>query len=301
MTFLQMKCFLSLAKTRKLSATAAAMGLSLSTLSKDVDRMEDELSVKLFTKNQQRLVLTREGELIFPSVEYIVKQYDEQRAEVNRYASGGQTTLNIAMAFHQNQLVRRLIAFMKMEPKIRLNISEVAADDICSMLESGDADVGIIYEQWIEKKYPVCFPLRQDRMVAAVSVNHRLANRTTVSLDELRGETFYLFKGDRLMYQYQLRICISAGFVPEEKHSDFRVSTILKHVAAGQGVSLLVENTVKTLNIAGVTAIGLEGEPCLTMCLISASVYPSDVIGRLSSFLKTGVDISAIGIDARKK
>ena len=43
---MQMKCFLSLAKTQKMSETAAIMCLSLSTLSKYIDRMENELSLR---------------------------------------------------------------------------------------------------------------------------------------------------------------------------------------------------------------------------------------------------------------
>lgn len=285
MTFFQMKCFLSLAQTRKMSVTAAALGLSLSTLSKHIDKMEDELCVSLFSKNQHHLTLTREGELVFPSIDYIVKQYKEQCSEIGKYTTQNQRTASIVLAFHQKQIIRRLIAFMKAEPTVKLHITEAPASEVCAMLDAGTADIGIIYEQLVVKKYPVSITLRRDRIVAVVSDRHPLAMRQTISVKELRDETFFLFKGDHLMYQYQQHTCISAGFAPKEEHSDMRISTILMSVAAGYGVSLLVENTVRTLQIEGVVLLGLEEKPSLSLCAISSSVYPTEIQMKLLDFL----------------
>lgn len=285
MTFFQMRCFLSLAQTRKMSVTAAAMGLSLSTLSKHMDRMESELSARLFDNKQHRVTLTSVGEMIYPSIEYIVKQHREQCAELSKYTAESRTTATVVLAFHQKQIIRRLIAFMEAEPTIKLNILETSAGEVCAMLDSGAADIGIIYDQLIEKKYPLETLLRTDRIVAVLSENHPLAGRDTISVGELRDETFYLFKGDHLMHQYQLRTCIAAGFAPYEDHGDLRVSTILKSVAAGHGVSLLVENTVKTLKMSGVVTVGLEEMPVLTMRALSALAYPSEVQRKLLDFL----------------
>ena len=281
MTFIQMKCFLSLAKTRKMSVTAAAMDVSLSTLSKYMDKMESELSVRLFSKEQHRLSLTREGELALPSIEYIVKQYGEQCAEMDKYTTPDATAINIAIAFHQNEIIQSLLAYMKEKHNVSLNIQEVPANEVCSMLDSEESDIGIVYEQLIDKKYPSVLPLRRDRLVAVVSAAHPLAHRETISVGDLREEKFYFFKGDHLMYQFQLRTCISAGFVPTEERSDLRVSTILKYVEANCGVTLLALKTVEALGVAGVRALALEEKPRLTMCAIPASVYPSATVRSL--------------------
>ena len=287
MTFLQMKCFLSLVQTRKMSETATAMGLSLSTLSKYIDKIEDELSARLFSKQEKRLMLTRAGELAFPSIEYMVKQYEEQCVEVVKHSALRQMTVNVVMAHHQMKIMRRLITFAQAETGIKLTITEAPVSEICTMLDSGTADIGIIYEQLVDRKYPIVQPMRRDRLVAVVSKQHHLAGRDTISVDELKDDIFYLFKGDHLMYRYQLRACISAGFVPTEEHSDLRVSAILKYVESGCGVSLLVENTVNTLDTNGdVAVLGLEGNPQLTMCALSASAYPTEALSKLLAFLK---------------
>ena len=280
-----MQCFLSLAKTRKLSSTAAAMDISLSTLYKHIDKMESDLSAKLFLKDRRKLTLTREGELILSSVEYIVKQFNEQHTEMSRFASLDKTSIKIALAFHQRDIVRSLIAFMKADPNVRLRIFETAANEICQALDFGEADIGVVYEELIDKKYPVVLPIRKDRLVAVVAQNHPLAGRDAISMYELRSEKFFLFKGDHMMHQYLLRLCISAGFVPEEEHSDMRMSTILKCIASDFGISLLPENIVDSMGISGVVAIGLAGNQSLTMSVIANTVYPTNAVGRLLTHL----------------
>jgi DNA-binding transcriptional LysR family regulator len=109
---------------------------------------------------------------------------------------------------------------------------------------------------------------------------------------ELKEEIFYLFRGDRLMYQQQLHVCISAGFTPKQTFSDLRISTILKYVASGSGVSLLVENTansvsaVTPLPFEGVTVLGLEENPGMTMLAVSDLAYQTDTHKKLLSFFE---------------
>ena len=281
MTFLQMRCFLSLSKTRKLSVTAALMGLNLSTLSKYISRMEDELSAKLFNKNLQQLTLTQAGELIYPSVAYIIKQHDDQLAAFYKYTSPYESAVNIALTFHQTHIIRRLTAFMQSEPKIKLSMTESPISNICTMLDKGRADIGIVYEQLVERKYPLTLPLSEDLIVVAVPENHPLANRDTVSLRAFHNETFYLHKGDYLMYSYLLQTCIAEGFAPKETPDDLPIHAIMANVSAGNGVTLLAESAANTLVREGITILNLEESPRLTLCAICTTAQPPEAIRKL--------------------
>jgi DNA-binding transcriptional LysR family regulator len=264
------------------------MGLSLSTLSKYITRLENELSVKLFCKSFQRLELTREGELVYPSFEYIVKQYSNQCAEIDKLSSGYESTFSVALAFHQIRVVRQLVAFIKAEPAIKLNLIESSAADICSMLDSGTVDVGITYGQLVERKYPQTHQLYNDRLVAVVSDNHPLAKQKAVSINDLKEDAFILYCSDHVMYRYLLNICVSAGFAPKCAHNDLRLTTILLNVAAGNGVSIFTESTVEMLGVGGITTLDLHENPELTTCLICASEHPAESLSKLISSLLPG-------------
>lgn len=275
-TIFQMKCFLSLVKTRKMSTTAEQMGLSLSTLSKYITRMEDELSVPLFTKTLSRQVLTPEGELIYPSIEYIVKQYDDMCACSYRYTSRYESALSVVFGFHPHCIMRHIVAFLRDNPHIMLNVTEGSATDVCEMLDTGTADIGIVYEQFIDKKYPVTVPLFNDRLCAVVAIDHPLAKRQTISISELQWEKFFLYRRDYLMNRYLLHACIAAGFVPMVEHSDMRFSTILLNVEAGNGVTLIPESIVPTLHVRNIATLNLSENLPLTLCAVCASDYPDE-------------------------
>jgi len=292
MTYLQMTCFISLAKTQKMSETAAALGLSLSTLSKYIDRMETELGVQLFYKQLSRKILTPEGELIYPNIRYIVKQYDDLRTDLFSHTSFYDSSINVAIGFQQSHIMRQLIAFMKEHPKIRFSVTEGLASEVCTMLDSGTADVGIVYEEIISKKYPISFPLSDDRLCAVVSESHPLSKCGTISISELQDDKFFLYKGDHLMYRHLLNICISAGFVPNVEHSTLRMSTILLNVAAGNGISLLSEKTIEMHDIDGNAVLHLEENPLLTLCAVCAMEYPGKSINTLMQFLDSVVKCS---------
>jgi len=280
-----MMCFISLAETQKMSITASSLGLSLSTLSKYIDRLENEFSVSLFIRRGSKKVLTREGELIYPSIKYMAKQYDDMRREIRSHTSCYDSHINIGIGYQHSHTLRQLTAFIKAHPKVDVSIVECSANEVCNMLDSGKADIGIVYEQIISRKYPFSHPISKDKLCAVVSTNHPFAELGSISVNELQSEKFLLYKGDNLMYRYLLNVCIAAGFVPDVEYSTLRLSTLLLNVAAGNGVTLLSEKTVDIQNIDGVVALDLAENPLLTTCVVSLAEYPDQLHDTIIRYL----------------
>ena len=46
---------------------------------------------------------------------------------------------------------------------------EGSATEVCEMLDAGTADIGIVYEQFIDKKIPLTIRLYNDRLCAVVA------------------------------------------------------------------------------------------------------------------------------------
>lgn len=285
MTVLQTKCFVNLATTKKLTETANQLNLRASTLSKYIDHMEDELSAKLFQKGQTGLELTKEGEIIYPSIQYIAKKYDDMLLDISRFASNHNMTINVGMVFHQSEMLSRLTEFSRLYPDINVTITENMASDIQHLLDTSSIDTAIIYEELLEKKYSHAVPIRKDKLVAIVGREHPLAEREQISVSELKDETFLLFKGDSLMYRFQIHACIDAGFAPRETHNNLRVSTIMEYVAANRGVSLLVENTVKHMEYDKVVVLPLIEPPTLTMSMFFPAVYLPNTVIKLMKYI----------------
>lgn len=288
MTVTQMECFIRLADSKKLTTVANAMSLQASTLSKYIDHMEDTFSTKLFSKTTKGLELTQEGKLIYPSLQYIVKTYSDMMALMDNKRKISQRNINIAIAFHQPHLLADLISFSKMHSELNLVFTESPSAEIWSGLDSLKTDVAITYSELTDKKYEHIFPLRRDRLVAAVSKKHPLAGRSHISISELSDDRFLLLKDDVPLHKFLVRMCITAGFVPKEGINDFRVNTIVEYVARNQGVTLLSEYVVRNLHNDNISVLYLDDNPTLTLSLIYPDHYMNPVIEQLVEFLKTG-------------
>jgi DNA-binding transcriptional LysR family regulator len=277
MTITQLNCFLSLATTKKLTKTANLFGVQVSTLSKFLSHMEDEFGGKLFRKTPYGLELTKEGEIIYPGLQFIAKKYDDMFFHMNKFTTKYSTELNVAVVYHQSQLLSRLLDFSDACPDVALKIVENPATNIENMLDNLTIDAAIIYEELLTKKYPHTFPLREDRLVAVVGREHELAGRESISVSELKNDTFFMFKGDSTMYRFQIYTCVSAGVVPLEAHHNMRIPTIMEHVAANRGVTLLAETAVNKFNNGNVVPLPITENPSLTISLILPALYQSDV------------------------
>ena len=285
MTITQIRCFVSLVETKKLTETANLFNLKVSTLSKYIDHIENSFSAKLFQKDQSGLILTKEGALIYPSMQFIVKKHDELLLHINKVANLDRTAMNIALAFHQYEFLMHLVEFSKIYPDVNLTISETPSSNMRPLLDTESIDMVIAYEELLKKKYHNTYPLRRDTLVAVVGTSHPLASRKHISLFELKDDNFFLFKGDPLLHSFQVRACISAGFTPSESPHDFRVDTVIDYVSANRGVALLIDNVVKNVHNGNVIALPLIENPILTLSAVFPAVYLPKTYERLISFL----------------
>lgn len=286
MTILHMKCFISLVATKKMTDTAHLYGLQISTLSKIISSMEDEYTRPLFRRTSGGIVMTPEGKIIYPSILFIVKRYEDMLVDMNKFTSKKPISFRVSIVFHQPLLMMWLNEFAEMWPNANLSVAEETATRVEDRLEESSVDAAIIYEELLEKKYQHKYKLLEDELVAIVSNDHALAQRASISVAELKAETFFLFKGDNTMHRYQINACISAGFVPHESKDNLRVNTIIDAVGHGLGVSLLARRTVEHLTNGTVTILPLTEKPRLTMSLYFPDAFFPDIGKELVDFIQ---------------
>jgi LysR family transcriptional activator of glutamate synthase operon len=83
--------------------------------------------------------------------------------------------------------------------------------------------------------------LLTEELCAILPVQHPLAGRQEISLNELAGDSFVLFSEAYSLRAIVLAACKKAGFIPHIGFEGEETDTIRGLVAAGMGVSLLPE------------------------------------------------------------
>jgi DNA-binding transcriptional LysR family regulator len=132
-----LKIFARVATVQNLSAVGAELGLTPGTISKRLQALEDELSVRLFERTTRHIRITDEGTTFFTHVERILEQLDQARASVGDKVKSPKGRLKISAPV---MLGRRFIApavtrFLADYPDIEVQVD--LTDRLVGLQEEG--------------------------------------------------------------------------------------------------------------------------------------------------------------------
>ena len=75
MTFEQLECFIQAVQEKTFFDAAEALHITQSSLSKQIKKLEAELSIQLFDRSRRSAHLTQAGEFFYPEARKLVQQY----------------------------------------------------------------------------------------------------------------------------------------------------------------------------------------------------------------------------------
>ena len=258
MNTLQMQYFLLVAEKNSLSTAAKELLLTTSALSKTISRLEDELGVSLFLRDNNGMKLTPAGKEVQKTFYKVLNQLDDLKLTLDNDNMRKQYRLDIVstMSYSGTDM---LSAFIHAHPEIFVAYSEIVADDFSedSLIDKYDfllSSTGSATGAEI-----VCTPLCSHTPYAAVSVQSSLAKRSCVSFQELSQLPFINSPSKTKWSKYVQNLFRVNGL---ELHPIMECpQTIrIKAVAANLGVTIASAMLAKvSSSIPGVVFLPLEG------------------------------------------
>ncbi len=116
--------FTEVARLGGFTAAARSLGLSKSTVSKQIARLEDRLDVKLLHRTTRRLSLTEVGQAYYERCRRIIEEAEEaEQAVTNLHAEPrGTLRVNVPMSFGILHVAQALPAFMAQYPELAVDL-----------------------------------------------------------------------------------------------------------------------------------------------------------------------------------
>lgn len=132
------------AAARHLSFTkaAAALCLTQSAISRQIQTLEEQLGVRLFRREARRLSLTPEGEVLHRTVAEALDRLADVCAGLKAAQRRPRVNISAAVGIASLWLVPRLAAFQEREPDVDVRLS---ADNRMVDLEREDIDLALRY------------------------------------------------------------------------------------------------------------------------------------------------------------
>src|SRR5581483_11645171 len=185
--FQQLRGFCFAAAAGSVSKAARRMGRSQPAVTQQIQTLESEMGVKLFTRRGSSIQLTHDGELLFElalplieQMEHLEEQFGHRRSEIKEghieIAAGTSTILYL--------LPRYVAAFRRAYPKIEMRLHNVTGIEGLERLRAGLVDfaVGPLISVPADVEF---HPIISYDPVVITCIGHPLARRPELTLEEI--------------------------------------------------------------------------------------------------------------------
>lgn len=243
MDIIKCKAFVTSADEGSFTAAGKILGYTPSGISQLVAAMETEFGFSLLTRKSHGVVLTREGEYIYPyAVAFLEKETELYKAATEL---SGMYKGNVMIATYSSICAHTLPAIIKeftdLHPSINIQIEETTKNKIEKMIASGKADLA--FSTRLSNPSYDWFPYGEDRMVAVLPKGHPDACGDSYPLRNCRKENLIMpSEGDDADVREVLK---KNGIVPNIRLTTLENYTAINMVEGGLGIGIMNEGITR--------------------------------------------------------
>jgi len=189
MDLYKLKSFYTVAKLGSFSRAAETLFLTQPAVSAQIKDLEYEYKTKLFDRVGRKIKLTRSGETLIVYAKNLLDMYEESHFAVNLLKEAMDGSVKIATSGTPgSRLLPALISnFKEVYPDTVFSIKTQKSAEVLESIKQNHFDMGLIVssECKLDKQELIEKILYKDRVVIAVSNQHPLAMRNSISVNEL--------------------------------------------------------------------------------------------------------------------
>ena len=252
----QLKTFQMVASTMSFSQAAASLSYAQSTVTAQIQALEEELGVPLFNRLGRTISLTESGTHLLEYAHRLIALEEEARATISTDAPSGVLNIAAPETVLTYRLPRILRAFRDRYPQVQVMIRPHIYRELFGVLRDGRVDLVFLIEESVHAPTFCVEKLVEEEMVLVMAPDHPLTHcENALSPVDLHQETLLLTEPGcryRHLFEHTLH---SAGVKPSAHLEFYSVGAIKQCAGAGLGVALLPVTAVESELASGALAI----------------------------------------------
>lgn len=255
MDLIYLKSFLEVARCQSFTKAAENLGYVQSSMTAQIQKLENEYGVVLFERYGRTMRLTSAGEQLRDTFTEILKLYDDSKRQIARQAKGNLEigTIESLMAFFLPPVFHR---FLQTFPDINLQVHPVIESNILQSIRAGELDLGILLDRPIVDEDIESIAVRREPLVLVAEPSHPLCSSDHLGVTELDGQ-FLIVTEQGCTYRAAFEQLLGQHGVTYHIHHEFgSLEAIKQCVSYGLGIALLPRMAV-TRELAEHTLIAL--------------------------------------------
>ncbi len=245
MTIIQLEYLIAVEKYGSFSEAAKNCHVTQPTLSMQIQKLEEELGVKIFKRDKFPIAMTAIGEKIIAQAKQILKEKERINIllQIEKGVFAGTLKVAIIPTVSSYLLPMFLRNFINKFPEVELIIDEVTTDEIINGIHKGNFDIGIIALRSSNGNL-ITETLYFEPFVAFLPPNHKLMKKNRISQNDLNVNDFLLLKEGHCLREQTLSVCKTdaTDWVSKETKVVFEsgnLDTLIKLVEQNFGMTLL--------------------------------------------------------------
>jgi len=257
----RLKIFHTVARLLNFTKAAEELHMTQPAVTFQIRQLEEQFNTRLFDRTHNKVTLTEVGKQVYSYSDRILKLYEDMTRSITDMTGdvSGSVTLGASTTIAEYMLPLLIGEFKAKYPEVMINLRESNTEDIVSMVENNDIDLGIV-EGSVYNKNLLVEECKMDHLVVIMPNDHILASEKELHVGDFVSYPFISREHGSGTQE------VITSYV--EKHGNgealnicFELSSpeaIKGAVEAGMGISIVSQATIiKELKLGTLTAVEL--------------------------------------------
>ena len=242
------RIFYTVANTGNISKAAKELYISQPAISKSIQKLEESVGSKLFSRSSRGVVLTDEGKLLYEHVSeaFETLTMGEEKLKRSIELGVGHLKIGVSSTLCKYLLLPYLKEFIRQNPHISISISCQSTNDTLKLLEDNKIDIGLIGKPENLKNIHFDFLEEiEDIFVAAKDYLRNLKARGIQKDHILQSSTLMLLDKNNMTRQYIDDYLQENQIIIKDSIDISDMDLLIDFARIGVGVACVIKNFVR--------------------------------------------------------
>ena len=242
------RIFYTVANTGNISKAAKELYISQPAISKSIQKLEESVGCKLFSRSSRGVVLTDEGKLLYEHVSeaFETLTMGEEKLKRSIELGVGHLKIGVSSTLCKYLLLPYLKEFIRQNPHISISISCQSTNDTLKLLEDNKIDIGLIGKPENLKNIHFDFLEEiEDIFVAAKDYLRNLKTRGIQKDHILQSSTLMLLDKNNMTRQYIDDYLQENQIIIKDSIDISDMDLLIDFARIGVGVACVIKNFVR--------------------------------------------------------
>lgn len=261
MEFRQIEYFQVVSQLKNYTKAAEQLHVSQPSISVSIQKLEEELGIKLLERDNKKVVLTREGAIFLRESELVSRQMEHLHQVMDDLKPDGRRVLKLAFPSTAGAWMWPVLLkdFAAAHPNIELQIQDQSTYEILEGIKKDELEIGFGVLDLNRDEETQTHPLMEDELKLLVSRGNPLASREKVEIEALEGMRAIMYRkgasfseGLFLRELEKHRVKVELQYVREQ-------STVFNMVAQNLGVAVVLDDRAELIrNNSGLSTVKFQ-------------------------------------------